>query len=46
MNYFENLILDTIRIQLTNGNLAIQQDVEAFLQMMKEKYGTTPKPKK
>lgn len=46
MLYLINTNLDTISIRITNGNLAIQQDVEAFVKMMEEKYGVTPKPKK
>lgn len=46
MFYLIQTNLDTISIRLTNGNLAIKQDVEAFVKMMEEKYGITPKPKK
>lgn len=46
MLYIIETPLDRVSIRLTNGNLAIQQEIEAFVKMMEEKYGTTPKPKK
>jgi len=45
MNYVCDVVIDTISIRLTNGNIAIQLEVEAFIKMMEEKYGATPKPK-
>lgn len=45
MNYMCNVVIDTISIRLANGNIAIQLEVEAFIKMMEEKYGSTPKPK-
>lgn len=35
----EHFGLDTIRYELENGNLAIEQELEAFFTSLKKKYG-------